>query len=588
MTKQRIVARSSTLLNVGASLIFIVVAATVIVLVNHTMRQQALAEAEAKAHILLDRNLATHSYFSQILKPNLFEWTAPFRTDEYFDPSWMSSTFAIREIDHYFQEFSQTSYYVKDAAINARSPENEADAYERAFLEELRTKPDLGARSTVRSIKGQPYFVVLRPGEVLEESCLRCHSDPADAPRGLVDYYGQERGLHREGDLGHVVSAISIRVPLAEAYGQANHFSLQLSAVLLLLLAGLFVAHLYLQRRLVFAPLDTIRAKAHDIATAPEHLGEEIPIPLASDLAGLARTFNIMSINLRHSRDQLEQRVATRTADLATANEQLELEIAERQRAEEALKDYSERLEELVEERIRELQETQEQLIRQEKLAVLGQLAGGVGHELRNPLGTIKNAVYFLNMVVEERDPDVQEMFEILEQEVNRSERIIDDLLNFARERPPLRLAVDLNEVVRTALSRVQIPENVEVASQLAEDLPPILADPGLLDQVFGNLIHNAIQAMPDGGCLIIQSEVQSPGEVTVSVSDTGVGIPAENRAKIFEPLFTTRARGIGLGLALVKMLVERQGGEIEVQSEPGAGSTFTVHLPAHVEKDDT
>ncbi|MGA9350554.1 MAG: substrate-binding domain-containing protein [Anaerolineae bacterium] len=252
----------------------------------------------------------------------------------------------------------------------------------------------------------------------------------------------------------------------------------------------------------------------------------------------------------------------------------------ERKRAEAALKEYSERLEEMVEERTKELRDAQEQLIRKEKLAVLGQLAGGVGHELRNPLGAIKNAIYFLNMVLEEPEPEVKEALEILQKEVAISEKIISSLLDFARVKPPARRKVNINDVVQEALSRTAVPENVEVESQLDEALPIILADPDQLGQVFGNIILNAVQAMAEGGRLVLRSEVESPEWVAVSFADTGVGIPEENLGELFEPLFTTKAKGVGLGLAIVKSLVDGHGGTIEIQSKVGKGSTFTVRLP--------
>jgi PAS domain S-box-containing protein len=264
------------------------------------------------------------------------------------------------------------------------------------------------------------------------------------------------------------------------------------------------------------------------------------------------------------------------------ANERLRREIAERVRAEEELRAYRDQLEELVEKRTGELREAQERLIRQEKLAVLGQLAGGVGHELRNPLGAIKNAAYYLNMVLEDADAETQEMLEVLDKEVGTAEKIISSLLDYARARPPTRRKVDLNAVVRETLARTPLPDAppVEVALELDEDLPLILADPDQLFQVLGNIVRNGIQAMPGGGRLAVTTAVESPEWVTVAVADTGAGIPEENLNKIFEPLFTTRAKGIGLGLAVVKTLVEGHGGTIGVESQVGEGSTFTVRLP--------
>ncbi len=251
-----------------------------------------------------------------------------------------------------------------------------------------------------------------------------------------------------------------------------------------------------------------------------------------------------------------------------------------RRRAEKSLKEYSERLEETVEERTRELREAQERLIRQGKLAVLGQLAGGVAHELRNPLGIIKNIVYFLNIALAEPEPKVKENLATLEKQVGICDRIISSLLGFARTKAPLRRPVDVNDILRGAILQTARPENVEVARQLDEMLPTILADPDQLMQVFGNIILNGFQAMPEGGRLAIKSATLDPGWVAISFTDTGLGISEENRKKLFEPLFTTKARGIGLGLAITMTLVEEHSGDILVYSEAGKGSTFTVRLP--------
>jgi two-component system NtrC family sensor kinase len=131
------------------------------------------------------------------------------------------------------------------------------------------------------------------------------------------------------------------------------------------------------------------------------------------------------------------------------------------------------------------------------------------------------------------------------------------------------------------------VPEKIKVVSKLDKSLPQILADPEQLGQVFRNLILNAIQAMPDGGQLEIRSEVSPPAQLAISFADTGVGIPEDNLEKLFEPLFTTRAKGIGLGLAITKTLVEGHKGTIEVQSKLGKGSIFTVRLPLEEKEGD-
>jgi two-component system cell cycle sensor histidine kinase PleC len=262
--------------------------------------------------------------------------------------------------------------------------------------------------------------------------------------------------------------------------------------------------------------------------------------------------------------------------------EHLEELVQERTRE---LESYREHLEELVQERTRELEEAQGELMRKERLAALGQLAGSVSHELRNPLGAVKNAAYLINMIIEQPEPELKESLDIINREVDRSDRIITSILSFARPMPPELHAVNINEVIREALSHTDVPQGVEVVSRLDDKLPAINADHVQLGQVFGNLILNAVQSMPQGGRLTISSKAVGTDKVAVSIEDSGEGIPGENLEKLFEPLFSTRAKGIGLGLPIAKDMVERNKGTIEVQSEEGKGTTFTVKLPLTGEK---
>ncbi len=258
-------------------------------------------------------------------------------------------------------------------------------------------------------------------------------------------------------------------------------------------------------------------------------------------------------------------------------------DITERVQAEQTLKEYSARLEADVAERTRELRDTQEQLIRHEKLAVLGQLAGGVGHELRNPLAVILNAVYYLNLVQPEASEKIRQYHGMIEYEAHNAEKIITDLLDFARIKSVDREPVAVPELARRALERFPAPESVAVTFDFSPGLPKVFVDPRQVEQVLGNLVVNACQAMKDGGKLSVISEelsVDGVPWVRIAVKDTGTGIPPENMKKLFEPLFTTKLKGIGLGLAISQKLVEANGGKIEVQSEPGVGSTFTLYLP--------
>ncbi len=290
------------------------------------------------------------------------------------------------------------------------------------------------------------------------------------------------------------------------------------------------------------------------------------------------------------NRKELEDKVHERTTELHEANRSLEKELAEHKAAERALHDSEERfralneeLEAKVLERTRQLLEAQEELLRKEKLAVLGQVAGSVGHELRNPLGVMSNAVYFLQTVLEDADERVRDYLTIIRNEIESSERIVSDLLDSVRTKPPQVEAAAVAELLNQTLGRLAIPESVSVRLDVPADLPQLRVDAQQIQQVFRNLISNAVEAMPGGGVLQISAaKNRQEDSVTVSVHDSGVGIANDRLAQLFQPLYTTKSRGIGLGLVVVKNLTEANGGKVEVQSELGRGTTFSVTLPAH------
>lgn len=358
MAKQKNPMKISTLVFIWTGILFVIVGAILIVLVNYQTKKQALIEAEDKAHIILDRNLATHNYFTHQLKPKLFQLTDSVHSDSYFEPAWMSSGYAIREIEKYFHSLNPADFYYKQSAINALNPENEADAYEKSFIDELNKDPKISTRSGVRNLDGKPYFVLLRPGEAMQETCLRCHSTPDKAPLGLVKHYGSERGFHRK--IGEIPSAISIRIPLSSAYAEANRFSIKFSALLLITLGCVFGVLLWIAKRFIFAPLTKIQEKAHKISMDSNHLGEEIPLPKGRELSQLTTAFNTMSVVLRNNSVYLEERAT----ELSKANEQLSREITERKQAEKELEKHREHLEELVKERTSELKEKNTELER--------------------------------------------------------------------------------------------------------------------------------------------------------------------------------------------------------------------------------
>ena len=256
-------------------------------------------------------------------------------------------------------------------------------------------------------------------------------------------------------------------------------------------------------------------------------------------------------------------------------------DITERVKADNALETLNAELEDRVEKRTRELRDAQEKLVRGEKLAMLGQLAGSVGHELRNPLGVISNSVYFLKLTQQDANEMTQEYLNTIDGEVRNADKIVRDLLDFGRTRPPDRRTITIAELVQRVLERLPPPEGIQVQPEIPAELPAVSVDPQQIDMVLNNLVTNAYQAMPQGGMLSLSAHLLAEKHaVSLAIRDTGNGIPPENMDKLFEPLFTTKARGIGLGLALCKNLMEANGGDITVQSTPGVGSTFSINLP--------
>jgi signal transduction histidine kinase len=248
---------------------------------------------------------------------------------------------------------------------------------------------------------------------------------------------------------------------------------------------------------------------------------------------------------------------------------------------EQSLRGYYEQLEKEVDIRTKDLEQVQEKLIRSERLAAVGELASGVGHELRNPLNVIRNCAYLLNMALTDKgDEEAANTLKVLDKQIDIANKIVTDLLDFTRIRPPSQVKVDLKNLINESLSWTTIPTYVTVHVNVNGHSQQVRTDPEQMGRVFANIISNAIQAMNSKNGELNIGTGADDNFVRIEFQDNGCGIPEENMTKIFEPLFTTKPKGIGLGLAISKRLVEQNGGKIEVVSQVGQGTTFTVKLP--------
>ncbi|MBC8552942.1 MAG: HAMP domain-containing protein [Candidatus Brocadiales bacterium] len=291
-------------------------------------------------------------------------------------------------------------------------------------------------------------------------------------------------------------------------------------------------------------------------------LSQKVEISSKDEIGLLASQFNQMTKNLKQLIDEKEGVMD----ELKNVNKELSLINNELVQKNE------------------QLNEAQEQLVRTEKLAAVGTLASGVSHELRNPLSAIKNAVFLLKRKLSRKAmPDIDEkivqFLDIMDNEIDRCSKIINDLLGFTRVSKPTRFSSDINTVVNEALSRVVIAKNIKLSKTLQPNLPMIMIDANQIDQVLINLVENACQAMVDGGELKISSKV-SEGFMEIEISDSGCGIPEKEVKKIFDPLFTTKPSGTGIGLAVCHGIMQKHNGAINVKSQEGIGTKMFIRLP--------
>lgn len=217
---------------------------------------------------------------------------------------------------------------------------------------------------------------------------------------------------------------------------------------------------------------------------------------------------------------------------------------------------------------------------RAERLAAIGQVAGGVAHELRNPLNVVKTSVYYLLNARQLTPEKTTEHLQRIERHVTVADGVISALSNFAKMPVPHQQSLSVARCVQEALELNPVPAKIAVTVECPADLPPVTGDMDQVRIVLGNLIRNAREAMSEGGQLTIRASPVDES-VEIGVRDTGVGIPADTLSQIMEPLYTTKARGLGLGLAIARAILDKNGGSMRVESTAGQGSTFTVRLPA-------
>ncbi|HEX3236644.1 MAG TPA: ATP-binding protein [Gemmatimonadales bacterium] len=323
-----------------------------------------------------------------------------------------------------------------------------------------------------------------------------------------------------------------------------------LLAIIVLSMAAGLLASWAISRSLARPVSELTRAMAF---VGSGELDHPIPVTSRDEIGDLASALGSMTENLRQSR-----------ADMVRLNGELERKIVQ-------------------------LERTQAQLVQSEKLASIGEMAAAVAHGLRNPLGSLRAAAQLVRGHPE--SPSSREHLDAIIEEVDRLDRRISHLLSFSRPAPYRPMPESLPRLVEGLLPAFAEPlreHRVELEVAMAPDLPEVRVDPMQLEQAVVEVVSNALDAMPAGGRLRIAGAAEDgaagPPEVSLTVSDTGPGIPERVLASVCEPFFTTRQEGTGLGLAIAKRYIEQNGGRLEIESRVGEGTTVRIRLPARVE----
>ncbi len=339
--------------------------------------------------------------------------------------------------------------------------------------------------------------------------------------------------------------AIPEEVALAPAHALLLPFSV---AGILVAIAGALVGASVSRR--ITTPLADLTSATEAIARGEANVSLASAAARDDEIGRLARSFDTMAASVRGVRERLESEIDTRTGELSSA--------------------------------VTRLRQLHEELRQTERFATLGRLSGSVGHELRNPLGVMSNVVFLLE-AMPDASPKLKDYAGLLREQIRLSDRIISDLLDRARSGAPVRSTVEVTRLLDDILTRVELPPNIAVVRRGDADVPPLVLDRDQVGQILWNLVTNAVQAMQGGGGTLAVSTTFAADRLRFEVRDTGAGIPLDDAERIFEPTFTTKVQGVGLGLCISRAFARANGGDLTVLPDDGCGARFVLEVEATV-----
>ncbi len=645
-------------------------------------RKQAYELISQQVALAMEFNLAIRNYVAKTIRPVMAKCVAK----DTFIPETMSTSFVSRKI---FEEARKKfpGFIIRFSSENPRNPINQATPEEQHLIEFFRQNPQVKRRDEEILIDGRRYLAHFAP-MLMSRDCLQCHSDPKAAPAGLVRGYGSTGGFHLKlGDVaGLDTVAVSVEAINAFFASEMRSRLLVLAAVLSLLFGSIFcIFKFVVGRRLVAMArhMDEIAAQAESPRMTP------VTVKGNDEISVVGIAFNKLLEQLRAAQACLEQRVNERTEELRRANAQLQLELTERRRAEEALRKSEEKYRllfdhafdavmafEMPSRTIIEVNETftrlygyskeeaigmsavnlcnepetsnhlmekilttggsyvplrwhrrkdgsifpvelsaglltlngrevvcvfakditerkrvENEWLQLSKLESLGTLAGGIAHDFNNILTAILGNIG-LAMLEGQIGPQVRDKLSQAEQACLRAQALSRQLLTFAKGGRPIKKVISIEKLLRESAGLILSGAKSRCEFAIARGLWAIEADEGQISQVISNLLINADQAMPEGGVIKVRAEnIQAENQpdfplgsgkfVKLTFSDQGIGIAPKYLDKIFDPYFSTKQKGSGLGLATAYSIIQNHSGHIKVESRAGAGTTFEIYLPA-------
>ncbi len=354
---------------------------------------------------------------------------------------------------------------------------------------------------------------------------------------------------HQHSPSERILGVLDIVLSMKNMHHKTASYRNRVAVIGVILVIAVIICITFMTEKLVNDPLK--RLLRHTERVARGALNISVEVTSRDELGELADAFNRMTQSLKKARDELEE--------------------------------WGRTLEARVIERTREVEEMQAQLIRAEKMASLGQLAAGIAHEINNPLTGVLSFAFLVRDDTR-LDPSLKPDMDVIIEETQRCAKIVKGLLEFSRARAPLKKEVCLNELIESVTSLLERQSSfldIAIIKEFDPDLPRLPVDPNQLQQVFMNMFVNASHAMPDGGRITVRTNTDRAGKcVSVEIADTGCGIPEENLGRIFDPFYTTKKDGTGLGLSISYGIIRNHGGQIDVKSEVGEGTTFIIRLP--------